>query len=82
MAITTLRVVAAAEPATNSALLSWLGSPFRLLIRISLLLALAAGFSLGLYLIIGFAFGMPLSAATPALMQVHGQAQVFGFLGL
>jgi len=75
-------VVAAAEPATKSALLSWLGSPFRLLIRTSLSLALAGGFSLGLYLIIGFAFSLPLAAATPALMQVHGQVQVFGFLVL
>jgi hypothetical protein len=41
-----------------------------------------AGFSLGLYLIIGFAFGLPLAASTPALMQVHGQVQTLGFLFL
>jgi hypothetical protein len=35
-----------------------------------------------LYLLLGFAFGLPLSAGTPALMQVHGQVQVFGFLAM
>jgi len=59
---------------------SWLDSPYRLLIRISLALGVAAGFSLGLYLLLGFAFGWPLSAGTPALIQVHGQIQVLGFL--
>ena len=59
---------------------SWLDSPYRLLIRTSLVLGVGAGFSLGLYLLLGFAFGWPLSAGTPALMQVHGQVQVFGFL--
>ena len=59
---------------------SWLESPYRLLIRTSLALGVAAGFSLGLYLLLGFAFGWPLSAGTPALIEVHGQIQVFGFL--
>lgn len=59
-----------------------LRSPYRLLMRTSLALALVLGFSLGVYLIVGLAFGLPLSAATPALMQVHGQAQLFGFVAL
>src|ERR1700687_1355943 len=59
---------------------SWLDSPYRQLIRTSLVLGVAAGFSLGLYLLLGFAFGWPSSGGTPALMQVHGQIQVFGFL--
>jgi uncharacterized protein involved in response to NO len=67
-----------ASPAGNS----WLDSPYRLLIRLSLALGVGAGFSLGLYLLLGFAFGLPLSAGTPALMQVHGQVQVFGFLAM
>jgi hypothetical protein len=54
-----------------------------LLIRVSLGLATAVGFALGLYLVLGFAFGVPpLVAATPALMQVHGQVQALGFIGL
>jgi uncharacterized protein involved in response to NO len=61
---------------------SWLDSPYQLLIRLSLALGVGAGFSLGLYLLLGFAFGWPLSAGTPALMQVHGQVQVFGFLAM
>jgi hypothetical protein len=60
----------------------WLRAPHPLLIRTSLALALAGGFGLGLYLVIGFAFGLPLTAATPALMQVHGQVQALGFVGL
>ena len=71
------------EPAAHPAAargVSWLDSPYRLLIRTSLALGVGAGFSLGLYLLLGFAFGWPLSAATPAFMQVHGQVQVFGFL--
>jgi hypothetical protein len=59
-----------------------LDAPYRLLIRTSLALALGIGFALGVYLIIGFGLGLPLSAATPALMQVHGQAQLFGFVAL
>jgi hypothetical protein len=50
--------------------------------RTSLVLALAAGVSLGLYLVLGLAFSLPLAPSTPALMQVHGQAQVFGFVAL
>jgi len=61
---------------------SILVSPYRLLIRLSLALALGVGFALGAYLIVGFAFGLPLPAATPALMQIHGQAQAFGFVAL
>jgi len=73
------------EPAAQRAIsgaLSWLDSPYRLLIRTSLALGVGAGFSLGVYLLVGFAFGLPLSAGTPALMQVHGQVQVFGFLAM
>jgi hypothetical protein len=57
-------------------------SPYRVLIRTSLVLGVGAGFSLGLYLLLGFAFALPLSGGTPALMQVHGQIQVFGFLAM
>jgi hypothetical protein len=78
-AITRNVVKPAAHPAAARGV-SWLDSPYRLLIRTSLALGVAAGFSLGLYLLLGFAFGWPLSAGTPALMQVHGQIQVFGFL--
>ena len=80
MTAITLNVV---EPAAHPAAargVPWLDSPYRLLIRTSLALGVGAGFSLGLYLLLGFAFGWPLSAATPAFMQVHGQIQVFGFL--
>ena len=59
-----------------------LGSPYRLLMRTSLALALGLGFSIGVYLIVGFGFGLPLAATTPALMQAHGQAQLFGFVAL
>lgn len=37
----------------------YLSNPHQLLIRVSLGLALAFGFSVGLYLIVGFAFGLP-----------------------
>jgi hypothetical protein len=57
-------------------------TPYPLLIRTSLALALAGGFSIGLYLILGFAFGLPLAPSTPALMQVHGQVQSLGFVAL
>jgi NnrS protein len=57
-------------------------NPHPLLLRTSLALALAFGFTVGLYLIIGFAFGAPLAASAPALMQVHGQAQALGFVAL
>jgi hypothetical protein len=60
--------------------LGWLDSPYSLLIRISLALALGAGFSIGLYLILGFSFGLPVAPATPALMQLHGQVQSLGFV--
>jgi hypothetical protein len=59
-----------------------LSDPHPLLIRASLFLALAFGFSLGLYLVVGFAFGLPLASSTPALMQVHGQVQALGFVTL
>jgi hypothetical protein len=59
-----------------------LANPHALLIRESLSLALVFGFSVGLYLVLGFAFGFPLVATTPALMQVHGQVQVLGFVTL
>jgi NnrS protein len=58
-------------------------NPHTLLIRVSLGLAVVVGFALGLYLVLGFAFGVPpLVAATPALIQVHGQVQALGFVGL
>src|SRR5215470_13917783 len=60
----------------------WLAAPYGLLIRTSLALALGGGFSIGLYLILGFAFGLPLAPSTPALMQVHGQVQSLGFVAL
>ena len=60
----------------------WLSAPYRLLIRTSLFLALAAGFSIGLYLVVGFALGVPMAASTPALIQVHGQVQALGFVAL
>jgi hypothetical protein len=59
-----------------------LSNPHPLLIRTSLSLALVFGFSIGLYLVCGFAFGWPLAAATPALMQVHGQIQALGFVAM
>jgi uncharacterized protein involved in response to NO len=71
----------AAHPVVRGRL-SWLDSPYRLLLRASLALGVGVGFSLGLYLLLGFAFGLPLSAGAPALMQVHGQVQVFGFLAM
>src|SRR5579859_7076621 len=55
-------------------------APCGLLVRTSLILGVGAGFSLGLYLLFGFAFGLPLSAGAPALVQVHGQLQVLGFV--
>jgi len=67
------------QPPRRSGLLS---NPHSLLIRTSLALALAFGFSVGLYLIVGFAFGLPLAASTPALMQLHGQVQAIGFVAL
>lgn len=57
-----------------------LDSPYRLLIRTSVGLALLLGFSLGVYLVLGFAFGLPISGAAPALIQVHGQVQLMGFV--
>jgi hypothetical protein len=60
----------------------FLDRPFSLLVRISLALALSLGFGVGLYLLLGFAFRFPLSAVTPALMQVHGQVQALGFVAL
>lgn len=60
-----------------------MATPYSLLLRTSLALALAGGFGLGLYLMLGLAgLGIPLSAGTPALMQVHGQVQTVGFVTL
>ncbi len=59
-----------------------LNNPHALLIRTSLALGTLVGFALGLYLIVGFAFGLPLVATSPALVQVHGQVQALGFVGL
>jgi hypothetical protein len=66
----------------RSAALRILSNPHPLLIRTSLALALVFGFSVGFYLIVGFAFGLPLAASTPALMQLHGQMQALGFVAL
>jgi hypothetical protein len=59
-----------------------LDRPYALLVRTSLALALGLGFALGTYLVVGFAFNVPLGGASPALMQVHGHAQTFGFVAL
>jgi hypothetical protein len=75
-------VTLAAPRSTVGGAPAWLGAPYRLLIRTSLALGLGAGFSLGLYLVVGFAFGLPLAPSTPALMQVHGHAQTLGFVAL
>jgi hypothetical protein len=48
----------AAHPATFGAL-SWLDSPYRLLIRTSLALGVGVGFSLGLYLLLASLSGCP-----------------------
>ncbi len=59
-----------------------LNDPFQLLVRTSLLLALAGGFGLGWALLMSFAFRVPLVANTGALIQVHGQVQALGFITL
>ena len=82
MTAITLKVIEPRPQPTRRGASAWLDSPYRLLIRTSLALGVGTGFSVGLYLLLGFAFGLPLSAATPALMQVHGQAQVLGFLAM
>jgi hypothetical protein len=61
---------------------NWLDSPYPLQIRTSLVMGVTVGFSLGLYLLLGFAFGLRISAGAPALVKVHGQVQIFGFLAL
>jgi hypothetical protein len=63
-------------------LLGVLDQPYSLLMSLSLALALSAGFGLGLYLLLSIAFRLPLPATTPALMQVHGQAEALGFVML
>ena len=60
----------------------FLNSPYTLLIRLSLLLALVGGFGLGLYMLLGLSFGVPLMGMVPALMQVHGHVQLVGFIAL
>jgi hypothetical protein len=67
---------------TSPRAVRWLEAPSPFLIRTSVALAVALGFSTGLYLVLGFAFDLPLVPSTPALMQVHGQAQSLGFVGL
>ncbi len=51
-------------------------------IHVGLAAALSAGFGLSAYLATHLGFGLPLSAALPALIQVHGHAQLIGWLGL
>ena len=44
--------------------------------------ALLVGLPLAAYLGSHLGFGLSLSAALPAIIQAHGQAQIFGWLGL
>lgn len=48
----------------------------------ALVSALLAGFPLAAYLATHLGFGLSLSAALPAIIQAHGQVQIFGWLGL
>jgi hypothetical protein len=54
-----------------------LRNPHTLLIRTSLVLALVLDFALGLYLIVGFAFALPLAASTSALVQVQARCRLW-----
>lgn len=68
--------------ATEAGPPSRLASPYPLLIRTSIALGILGGFSLGVYVILGFTLGLPLSAGVPALIQVHGHIQALGFVAL
>lgn len=59
--------------------------PFRLVapfLRLAFVISLGAGFGVGAVLAISQAWGVPLGAWWTALVQVHGRAQLVGFVGL
>ena len=56
--------------------------PTAVLIRLSVALGATAGFSLGLVLLWAVALGRTASLPWASLVQVHGQIQIFGFVGL
>jgi uncharacterized protein involved in response to NO len=56
--------------------------PTTLLLRLSVLLGATAGFSLGLTLLGALALGRTADLPWAALVQVHGQVQLIGFVGL
>ncbi|MGH2458766.1 MAG: NnrS family protein [Chloroflexota bacterium] len=56
--------------------------PTAVLIRLSVALGATAGFSLGLVLLGAVALGNTASLPWASLVQVHGQVQVIGFVGL
>lgn len=56
--------------------------PTAVLIRLSVALGATAGFTLGLILLWAVALGRTASIPWASLVQVHGQVQVFGFVGL
>ncbi|MCX6023962.1 MAG: hypothetical protein NTZ05_19970 [Chloroflexi bacterium] len=56
--------------------------PQRVLLYVSLVLALLGGFGLGACMVLAFAGWLPVTPNIPALMQVHGQVQTVGFLVL
>lgn len=51
-------------------------------VHVALLIALTAGFGLGAYLVLARAFGIPLGGWYSAVVQAHGHAQLFGWMGL
>lgn len=51
-------------------------------LHLGLVAALSSGFGLAAYLATHLGLGLPISPALPALIQVHGDTQVFGWLGL
>jgi len=55
---------------------------YRLYLRTSLLLALTAGFGIGLLAVLGRAGGPDLGAYWLPLIQAHGQVQLLGWVGL
>lgn len=59
--------------------------PFRQVapfLRLAFVISLGAGFGVGAVLAISQAWGVPLGAWWTALVQVHGRAQLVGFVGL
>lgn len=51
-------------------------------ITAALVIALTAGFGYGAFLVAALAFGAPLGAWYVALVQAHGHAQLFGWVGM